>query len=82
MTEQLITAIADMEEEHALALARQLLANGTPPTAILDACRTAMEIVGQRFEQGLYFIPELILAGEMLKAISAEVKPRLAAGHE
>ncbi|MCX7670832.1 MAG: cobalamin-dependent protein, partial [Anaerolineae bacterium] len=80
MTEQLITAIADMEEEQALALARQLLANGTPPAAVLDACRTAMEIVGRRFEQGEYFIPELILAGEMLKAISAEVKPLLAAG--
>ncbi len=80
MTEQLITAIADMEEEQALARVRQLLANGAPPTAILDACRTAMEIVGQRFEQGQYFIPELILAGEMLKAISAEVKPLLAAG--
>ncbi|MEJ5200041.1 MAG: B12-binding domain-containing protein, partial [Anaerolineae bacterium] len=77
MTEQLITAIADMEEEQALARARQLLANGTPPTAILDACRRAMEIVGQRFEKGEYFIPELILAGEMLKAISAEVKPLL-----
>ncbi len=36
-----------------------------------------MEIVGKRFEEGQYFIPELILAGEMLKSISAEVKPRL-----
>lgn len=80
MTEQLIAAIADMEEEQALAHARQLLAAGTPPAAILEACRAAMEIVGKRFEQGQYFIPELILAGEMLKAISAEVKPRLAAG--
>ena len=34
-----------------------------------------MEIVGKRFEQGEYFLPELILAGEMLKEISAEVKP-------
>ncbi len=34
-----------------------------------------MEQVGSRFEHGEYFIPELILAGEMLKGISAEVKP-------
>ena len=34
-----------------------------------------MEQVGKRFECGEYFIPELILAGEMLKSISAEVKP-------
>ncbi|HEY6074003.1 MAG TPA: cobalamin-dependent protein [Anaerolineales bacterium] len=44
---------------------------------ILDDCRTAMQIVGKRFEEGQYFIPELILAGEMLKSISAEVKPHL-----
>ncbi len=36
-----------------------------------------MTVVGQRFEAGEYFVPELILAGEILKSISAEVKPRL-----
>ena len=80
MSEQLINAIAEMDEEGALALTRELLAAGTAPTAILDACRSAMEVVGKRFECGEYFIPELILAGEMLKGISAEVKPYLAAG--
>ncbi len=75
MSEQLVKYIAEMQEEEALALVQDLLAGGTPPTAILDACRTAMEVVGQRFEKGEYFIPELILAGEMLKSISAETKP-------
>jgi len=32
-------------------------------------------IVGKRFEHGEYFISELILAGEILKSVSAEVKP-------
>ncbi len=82
MSDQLINAIANMEEEQALALTRELLGTGTPPTAILDACRAAMEVVGRRFECGEYFIPELILAGEMLKAISAEVKPYLASSQE
>jgi 5-methyltetrahydrofolate--homocysteine methyltransferase len=77
MADQLVDAIADMNEEEALALARQMLDAGTSPSQILDDCRSAMEIVGKRFEQGQYFIPELILAGEMLKSISAEVKPRL-----
>ena len=75
MSDQLINAIADMDEEGAIALTKELLAAGTPPTAILDACRAAMEVVGSRFEHGEYFIPELILAGEMLKGVSAEVKP-------
>lgn len=82
MSEQLINAIAEMDEEGALALTKELLAAGTPPTAILDDCRAAMEAVGKRFEHGEYFIPELILAGEMLKGISAEVKPYMTGGHE
>lgn len=77
MSEELVNAIADMEEEQALAMVKQQLASGADPIAILDDCRQAMEIVGKRFEQNVYFIPELILAGEMLKDISAEVKPYL-----
>jgi 5-methyltetrahydrofolate--homocysteine methyltransferase len=77
MSNELVNAIAEMQEQEALALTKKLLAGGAEPIAILDDCRAAMEIVGQRFEQNQYFIPELILAGEMLKAISAEVKPRL-----
>jgi 5-methyltetrahydrofolate--homocysteine methyltransferase len=82
MSEQLINAIAEMDEEGALAVTRELLAGGVAPTAILDACRAAMEVVGKRFEAGEYFIPELILAGEMLKGVSAEVKPYMTGGHE
>jgi methanogenic corrinoid protein MtbC1 len=82
MSEQLIKHIAEMQEEEALAFAKELLEAGTPPTQILDDCRVAMTIVGRRFEQGEYFIPELILAGEMLKSISAEVKPHMTSAHD
>jgi len=34
-----------------------------------------MEIVGQRFEKGVYFLPHLMMAGEMLKEISRMIKP-------
>jgi methanogenic corrinoid protein MtbC1 len=77
MSEKLVNAITEMDEDQALALTRELLAAGTPPAEILADCRAAMELVGKRFEHGEYFIPELILAGEMLKAIAAEVKPRM-----
>jgi 5-methyltetrahydrofolate--homocysteine methyltransferase len=77
MVDRLVTAITEMREEEALAITKELLGAGVPPTQILDDCRAAMEIVGRRFEQGQYFIPELILAGEMLKAISDLVKPHI-----
>ena len=77
MSEELVNAIADMQEDQALALTKAMLADGANPVEILDDCRQAMEIIGKRFETGDCFIPELILAGEMLKAISEEVKPHL-----
>lgn len=82
MSEQLVNYMADMMEEEAIALAKAELEAGAPPQQILDDCRAAMEIVGKRFETGEYFLPELMLAGEMLKAISAEVKPRMQSGPE
>ena len=77
MSEELVSAIADMRDEEAVDLARRLLDAGTPPLEILDDCRRAMAVVGQRFEDEEYFIPELILAGETLRAISDIVKPRM-----
>ncbi len=77
MSEELVDAIADMRDEEAVELAGRLLEQGTPPLEVLEDCRKAMAIVGQRFEAEEYFIPELILAGETLRAISEIVKPRL-----
>ncbi len=77
MSQELIQAITDMREEDALKITTQMLDAGADPITILDACRDAMGIIGQRFESGECFIPELILAGEILSQISAVVKPRL-----
>jgi 5-methyltetrahydrofolate--homocysteine methyltransferase len=38
-----------------------------------------MDVIGQRFASGEAFIPELIMAGEIMKGITAKVKPHLAA---
>jgi methanogenic corrinoid protein MtbC1 len=42
---------------------------------VLELCRNAMDIVGKRFAEGEYFLPELVLAGEMLENISKIAKP-------
>jgi 5-methyltetrahydrofolate--homocysteine methyltransferase len=77
MPKELIDAITDMREEDALKIAQSMLDSGTSPLDVLDACRQAMEVIGKRFEAGECFIPELILAGEVLSQVSAVVKPHL-----
>ena len=78
MSEKLVYAIADMREEEALELVEEMVNSGVEPMAILDAAREAMAIVGQRFEEGTYFLPELMLSGEMLNQIADILKPELA----
>jgi methanogenic corrinoid protein MtbC1 len=77
MSQKLIDAITDMQEGEALKITDEMLESGTDPLDVLEACRKAMEVIGQRFEQGDCFVPELILAGEVLKQISEKVKPSM-----
>ena len=72
---QLVEAIAEMREEEAFALAKAMLDRGEDPIRVLELCREAMDIVGKRFERQEYFLPELVLAGEMLENIGAIAKP-------
>jgi 5-methyltetrahydrofolate--homocysteine methyltransferase len=73
---QLVEWLADMNEDEALPLAnKMLLEEGGDPIRVLELCRMAMDIVGKRFEEGEYFLPELVLAGEMLDMIGEVAKP-------
>ena len=75
MTDSLVQALVEMKETEALQKAKQLLTEGVAPLEILESCSKAMEVVGQRFEKGVYFLPHLMMAGEMLKQISDIMKP-------
>ena len=77
MSQDLVDAMVSMREAEAMELAQKMLDGGEDPLHVLESCRTAVEIVGQRFEAGRYFLPELIMAGEMLKKISQIAKPFL-----
>ena len=73
---QLVDWLADVEENEALALAKRMLfEDGVDPARVLDLCRAAMDVVGKRFEAGEYFLPELVMAGEMLDAVGRLAKP-------
>lgn len=75
MAEKLVDAMANIKEEEALRITREMLEAGEDPLEILELCRNAMAVVGQRFEKGEYFLPELIMAGEILSEITDIVKP-------
>jgi methanogenic corrinoid protein MtbC1 len=82
MSKKLVDAMVNMKEKEAVAIAKELIDKGEDPIKILGACKEAMDTVGKRFEKGEYFLPELVMAGEMLGQISDIVKPKLTGGVE
>jgi methanogenic corrinoid protein MtbC1 len=77
MNDKLISNMADLMEDETIAMVKELVSSGTDPMSILDDASSAMALVGKRFETGEYFIPDLMMAGEILKGISDIVKPLL-----
>jgi 5-methyltetrahydrofolate--homocysteine methyltransferase len=71
-------AVVEMQEEKALSLTEQYLAGGAEPLSLFKAYQAALAEIGRRYEQEIYFIPELIMAGEMMNAASNLIKPLLA----
>jgi methanogenic corrinoid protein MtbC1 len=77
MAKELIKAIVAMDGDGALKITNDLLDQGVEANTILADCQTAMEEVGKLFEKGDYFLPELIMGGEILKQITEIIKPKL-----
>lgn len=77
MPRELIDAMLGMRDQEAVSIAKDLVEKGEDPLKIFGACREAMDIVGRRFEEGEFFLPELIMSGEILRQISELIKPLL-----
>ena len=77
MAENLVSVLADLKEKEALKIVEDRLSTSEDPLNILSDARKALEIVGNRFSDGTYFIPDLVYSGEILKAITEKVKPKL-----
>jgi methanogenic corrinoid protein MtbC1 len=77
MSGDFVNLLADLKEDEVLALTKKRLAAKEDPMKILEDSRKSMEIVGKRFAEGEYFLPELVFSGELLKQINELVKPHL-----
>jgi methanogenic corrinoid protein MtbC1 len=77
MSADYVNLLADLKEDELLKLTKERLDSGEDPMNILDDSREGMGIVGKRFADGEYFLPELVFSGELLKQITEMVKPHL-----
>jgi len=75
----LADALADLNEEEVSRLVSEGIDDGTDPMVILNECRQGMDIVGERYKAGDYFLSELIVSGEIFKDSMKLVEPHLKA---
>jgi methanogenic corrinoid protein MtbC1 len=74
---ELSDLIADLDEDAVVSLIKQAMAKGDDPFTILDQCQKGMQLVGKRYEEGIYFISGLIMAGEIMHQVGEMVLPVL-----
>ena len=80
MSKEIKQVLADLEEEAFLTQIRQELSAGTDPMVILEACREGMALVGKRFEEGTYFISDLMMSGALFKQATEMLSPHMKIG--
>jgi methylmalonyl-CoA mutase cobalamin-binding domain/chain len=73
-------ALSGLHFEDVKDFADQAIKGGQDPMRILEECRAGMEIVGELYSAGVYFLAELIIAGEIFKEVVADLEPLLAEG--
>ena len=64
-------AIVALDEEQAVAVAEKVVASGIDPKmAIRYAIADAANVVGEKFEAGEYFLPQLVISGDLMDVVT------------
>jgi methylmalonyl-CoA mutase cobalamin-binding domain/chain len=74
---QLAEALVDLKEEEVAQLVKSALDGGTDAMEVLNQCREGMDMVGERYKTGDYFLSELIVSGEIFKDSMKLIEPKL-----
>jgi 5-methyltetrahydrofolate--homocysteine methyltransferase len=77
---EIYDSILNGQQKVSLAKVQEALDQGINPAAILnDGMVAAMAEVGRLFEEGEYFVPEMLIAARAMQSGLAVLKPRLVA---
>jgi 5-methyltetrahydrofolate--homocysteine methyltransferase len=72
-----ITEIVELNEDSVKELLKKRLESNEDPLKIMDDVKGAMKIIGEKFSNKEYFLPELIMSGEILRDIFQVLEPKL-----
>jgi len=77
MSGALAKLLSDLKEQEVLAFVEKALGEGVGAMELLEDAKEGMNIVGQRFSEETYFIPDLVYSGEILRRIVEMLQPHL-----
>lgn len=76
--EKIAQAMGDLDEDAVMEqLHAVMAAGGADAPKAMGACQKGMDIVGKRFEEGEYFVGDLIYAGELMTTAVSVLKDGL-----
>lgn len=79
--EKLAQAMGELDEDTVVELLEAVMAEGgTEASRAMEACQKGMDTVGKLFEEGEYFVGDLIYAGELMTQAVVILKDALATG--
>lgn len=79
--DELAEAMGDLDEDVMTEALEQVMSEGgADAQKAMEACQKGMDIVGSRFEEGEYFVGDLIYAGELMTKAVDILKDALVAG--
>lgn len=79
--EKLKNAMANLEEEELYAMLKDVMKDGGKDAfKAMDALRDGMDVVGELYETGEYFVSDLIYAGELMTESVEILKDALSSG--
>lgn len=73
--ESISKLVADLDEDGVVQAVRARLNDGEDPFHIVDQCQLGVMQVGRLYEQEIYFISGLIMAGQIMQRVSQLVLP-------
>jgi trimethylamine corrinoid protein len=82
MAGELTKYLSELQEQEALDYVKKALDEGADAMALMDEAKEGMSIVGNKFAEEEYFIPDLVFSGEILKGVVALLEPHLKGGGE
>lgn len=74
---KLADALVALDKDAAMAATDEALAAGQDPLVLVDDARNGLEIVGQKFDSGEFFLMELMRAAQVFQSVADVLNPKI-----